>query len=85
MLVGQALLAGGDLPDTPSWGVKSTAAAASAFLGIVQDTLISGELPVERAVSAYIGTLPFLWLAIDDEPGKCRRQGMVATDHLGAG
>ena len=83
LLVGQALLASGGLSRTPSWGVKSTAAAAAAFLGIRQESLAAAELPVERAVSAYIGTLPFLWLAVDDEPGPESRRGFIERNAIG--
>jgi hypothetical protein len=82
LLVGQALLARGGLPDTPSWGVKPTAAAAAAVLAIERNTLLGAELPVERAVSAHIATLPFLWLAVDDDPRSHSRRGFIESNAI---
>jgi len=59
--VGTALLARGDYPDAVrrSWGRGSSAPKE------VRRT----EQGLERAVSEYIGKMPFLWLGVDDEPG----------------
>jgi hypothetical protein len=57
--VGEAFLA--RVPDAPlleTWGIGSNASR------MVRDC----EEQHERLVSAYIGAMPFLWLAIDDEP-----------------
>lgn len=43
----------------PTWGVGSTAGQARRL----------AEMDLERWVSEYIRDLPFLWVAIDDEPG----------------
>ena len=32
---------------------------------------------MEREVSAVIGTMPFLWLAVDDEPGPDSLRGYI--------
>lgn len=67
--VGTALLAKGDWPDSvrETWGVGSTA----------KDAIIESEYPLERAVSAHIGAMPFLWLDIDDEPSAASNRGVV--------
>jgi hypothetical protein len=59
--VGTALLQAGDglSPKPPSWGKGSSAKRP------VRDA----EAHVEKAVSAYIGSMPFLWVAANDEPG----------------
>ena len=59
--VGEALLAGGDWPDA----IAATWARDKALPPDFKDV----EDPLERAVSAYIGALPFLWLPVDDPPG----------------
>jgi hypothetical protein len=77
LLVGQALLARGDIGRCTSWGVKSDAAKACATLGISREALASAEAPVEQAVTIYIGAMPFLWLNIDDEPGPNSLRGVI--------
>ena len=76
-LIGQALLARGDRPSCPSWGVKTDAAKACEALGIDRQTLTAAEAPVEQAVSSYIATMPLLWLDIDDEPGADSLRGFI--------
>jgi hypothetical protein len=77
LLVGQALLARGDLPPCNSWGVKGDAATASAALGVDREALAAVEAPVEQAVSRYIAVMPFLWLDINDEPGPNSLRGAI--------
>lgn len=77
LLIGQALLARGDLPSCPSWGVKSDAAKACGALGIDRRTLTTSEAPVEQAVSSYIAAMPFLWLDIGDEAGPDSLRGSI--------
>ncbi len=61
LLIGEALLARDDAltPKLESWGQGK-----SASRGIRQK-----EAHIERAVSAYIGSMPFLWIDADDGPG----------------
>ena len=77
LLVGQALLARGGLPQCNSWGVKGDAAKASAALSIGRVVLAAAEAPVEQAVSRYIAVMPFLWLNINDEPGPNSLRGEI--------
>lgn len=83
LLVGQALVAKGGLPGSTSWGVKGTAADASASLSIDREKLASAEAPVEHAVSAYLGILPFLWVSADDEPSPDSRRGFIERNAIG--
>lgn len=58
--VGEALIKRDERQDEfPDWGAGSSAARE----------LRLEELPIEQQVSEYIRDLPFLWVAIDDEPG----------------
>ncbi len=81
-LIGQALLARGDLTPCSSWGVRSDAAKACEALGIDRQTLTTDEAPVEQAVSRYIGAMPFLWLDIDDEPGPNSLRGFIESNAI---
>ncbi len=59
--VGQCLVARDGDPHgvADTWGVGSNASSA----------IREREAPHERAVSAHIGRMPFLWLDVPDEPG----------------
>lgn len=57
LIVGAALIEQGRY-DFPTWGDGNTASA----------TIRAGEIPLECEVSKIIGAMPFLWLAVDDEP-----------------
>jgi hypothetical protein len=67
--VGTALLAGGDWPECvrASWGKGATAPAA----------IRADEHPLEHAVSAHIGAMPILWVAVDDAPGPDSDRGVI--------
>lgn len=67
--VGTALLARGDWDEAirQTWGVGSTAPAHVRRV----------EYPLEQAVSAHIGAMPFLWLAVDDPPGPTSDRGLI--------
>ncbi len=60
--MGGALLARDDslAPKVASWGKGSSA----------PKEVKASEAHVERAVSSYIGAMPFLWIEADDEPSK---------------
>lgn len=42
-----------------------------------REAVAAAEEPVETAVSAYLGQLPFLWLPIEDEPGPDSLRGFI--------
>lgn len=67
--VGTALLARGDWPVaiSNSWGKGATATGA----------VRAEEHLLEHAVSAYIGAMPFLWVAVDDAPGPASDRGII--------
>lgn len=71
--VGTALIAKDGWPEPVSrhWGRGS-----SPSKGVRQ-----AEYPLECAVSQHIRCMPFLWLAVDDEPGLDSLRGSITTDH----
>jgi hypothetical protein len=77
LLVGEALIARGDCSPCPSWGVKGDISKAAEVLRVQRAALAAAEAPVEAAVSAYLGRLPFLWLSIEDEPGPESLRGLI--------
>ena len=83
LLVGQALLTRGGLPDCASWGVKGEATHAARQLGIDRKMLAEAEAPIERAVSDYLSTMPFLWIAVDDQSGPDSLRGFIERNTIG--
>ena len=69
-LIGQALLARGELSACQSWGVAGAKGEASRKLGISVEMINRIEAPIERAVSDRIRIMPFLWVNVDDSPGR---------------
>lgn len=72
--VGTALLEAEDWPDgiRQTWTVGSTADRDVRWV----------EYPLERAVSDHIGSMPFLWLEVDDPPGTASDRGLIEAGAL---
>jgi hypothetical protein len=64
LIVGTAL-SGDDSMMCPTWGQGSTADQKAR----------AAEFALEEKVSEVIGRMPFLWVAIDDEPGPASMRG----------
>lgn len=74
--VGGALLARGGFPPEigDTWGIGNSAGS---------DEVRRIERSLERAVSEYIGAMPFLVLAADDEPGPASVRGYIERNAIG--
>src|SRR5262249_4980601 len=81
-LVGQAMLADGSTGPCVSWGVKANAGDAAASLAISRLDLAQIERPIEQAVSQWIGRLPVVCLAIEDDPGPSSRRGFIERNSI---
>jgi hypothetical protein len=71
LIVGTAIIAR-DRLEYPSWGDGHNAPV----------DVRGREFAVERAVSAAIGEMPFLWLSIDDEPGANSLRGYIERNAI---
>ena len=71
LIVGTALIER-DGNEFPTWGKGSSAPRE----------IRQGEVPLEQAVSKVIGAMPFLWLAITDEPGPDSLRGYVERNAI---
>jgi hypothetical protein len=40
------------------------------------------EVPLEQAISKHIGSMPFIWLEIDDEPGPNSLRGYIERNSI---
>ncbi len=47
-----------------------------------REVLAIAEAPVEQMVTHYIGTMPFLWLNIDDNPGPSSLRGVIERNAI---
>ena len=56
----------------PTWGQGNSA----------PKEVRESERPLEREVSATIGNMPFLWLAVDDEPGPDSLRGYIERNAI---
>lgn len=71
--VGEAICERDGLDEVyPEWGVGSSAE---------RETRLK-ETGLERRVTEYIGGLPFLWLAVDDEPGPGSDRAYIERNAL---
>lgn len=57
--------------------MKGDISKAAEELCVERAALAGAEAPVETAVSAYLGRLPFLWVPIEDEPGPESLRGFI--------
>jgi len=71
LLVGTAIMAR-DRLDFASWGYRSNAPT----------DVREGETVLECEVSKVICAMPFLWLAIDDEPGRESLRGYIERNAI---
>lgn len=81
LLIGQALIAREGL-DVPSWGVGADPGKAAQRLGITRERVKVLELPIEHAVTATIGAMGVLWLAVDDAPGPDSLRGYLERNAI---
>lgn len=70
--VGEALARRGDVPLIDTWGKGSSA---------LQEVR-AGEAPVEAAVSAVIGDMDIVWLAVEDDPGPSSLRGWIEANAI---
>ncbi|WP_417477884.1 hypothetical protein [Maricaulis sp.] len=82
LLIGQALVARGDLDACPSWGCKGEAKFAAMELGLPRERLKALEMPVEAAVSTYLGNMSYLVVDIPDEPGPTSARGLIERNSI---
>lgn len=73
LLVGDALMKRFPENACPTWGQGASAPAG----------IRTGERKLETLASAYIGSMPFLCLGIEDEPGPDSLRGFIERNSIG--
>jgi len=82
LLVGTAIKKRDGLSEPQSWGIGNDPASAARLLGLTRQAVLTAEHALEVAVSAYIRTMPFLWLAVDDVPGPQSERGLIERNAI---
>lgn len=82
LLVGSALAGRGDCERPASWGGEWSLAVAARELGTTTDAIKDSEAALERRVSATIGAMPFLWLAVPDAAGRHSARGYIERNAI---
>jgi hypothetical protein len=82
LIVGAAIKARDDMGEPRSWGIGTDAAAAGERLGLDAESVKRSEVTLERVVSEHISRMPFLYLAIDDEPGPNSLRGVIERNAI---
>ena len=72
-IVGAALIEKHEYDGYPKWGHGSSASKE----------VKASERPLERKVSAVIGAMPSLWLAVEDAPGPDSLRGYIEGNAIG--
>ncbi len=71
--VGSALLNSGSFPD---------AEHSTWYQSTVEKAALESEHAIEAAVSEYIGKMPFLWLPVEDPPGRTSDRGLIERNSI---
>ena len=82
LLVGTALTRRDGVPLPTSWGVAASRSAAARRLGLSTAAVRDAEVELEMRVSEYIGQMPFLWLNVDDPPGRLSNRGFIERNAI---
>ncbi len=82
LIVGSALKCREGLTGPHSWGTGSDIGQAARQLGADRATLHVEEVHLEIAVSEHIRAMPFLWLAIEDPPGRESLRGPIERNSI---
>ena len=77
LLVGEAIVRRENMEEPRSWGMGGDPDAAALQLGHWREQVKAAELQLERAVSRCICGMPFLFVAVDDEPGTHSHRGVI--------
>ena len=82
LLVGEAIKRRDGADEPRSWGVGSDPGAAARRLGYDRQQVKTLESNLERAVSQYVRAMPFLFVAVDDEPGADSDRGRIERNSI---
>ncbi len=82
LLVGVAIARRDGIRLPMSWGVGSDAGTAARRLGLGRADIRAAEADLELRVSRCVGTMPFLWVDVGDEPGPSSERGLIERNAI---
>ena len=82
LLLGEAMKAKGATNEPNTWGVGSHPGVAAERLGLTASEVRAGERKLEVTVSRYIGDLPFLFVAAEDDAGPSSVRGTIERNSI---
>ncbi len=82
LLVGEAMKARDMKHEPKTWGIGSHPGIAAERLGLTASHVRAGERDLESGVSHYIGDLPFLFVAAEDEAGPSSIRGTIERNSI---
>jgi len=82
LIVGSSLRSRSGNDEPKSWGVGSGLSSAAVKLNLSRETTEHDESELERSVSAAIGSMPFLWLRIEDAYGPASLRGRIERNSI---
>lgn len=82
LLVGEASKARVGASDPKTWGIGSHPGVAADRLGLTASDVRAGERELEISVSQYIGNLPFLFVAAEDDAGPSSIRGAIERNSI---
>jgi hypothetical protein len=82
LLVGEAIMRRDGLREPASWGRKGHAGAASDTMGQTARDIRASESALEKAVSDYVGRMPFLFVSVDDAAGPASARGVIERNAI---
>ena len=82
LLLGDAIQVKGRHKEVISWDVCSSAGEAATKLGLSREEVLGGERSLEAEVSTYLGSMPFLWIAVPDDPGQGSDRGIIERNSI---
>ncbi len=71
-----------DLEGLDSWGLDGDAGKAAKRLNLSRTEVRQSEAALEKSVSQVIGSMPFLWLDVDDAPGPASLRGYLERNAI---
>jgi hypothetical protein len=82
LLVGAALKDKDHSNEPASWGIGGDPGKAAEQLGVSRAEVVEAERALEVRVSRYIGQMPFLFLAVEDDPGPNSERGIIERNSI---
>lgn len=82
LLVGDAMKRRAKSAEPRTWGIGGDPSAAGTQLGYSREQVKAAERDLECEVSKYVGAMPFLFVAVEDDPGPASARGLIERNAI---